>query len=49
MAQDDETLRCSFCQKSQSDVAKLIANPTTTAYICEECIETCHSILERQK
>ena len=47
MAQDEsDTPRCSFCHKSQSDVAKLISNPSGTARICDECIKTCHFILE---
>ncbi|MGA2879743.1 MAG: ClpX C4-type zinc finger protein [Bryobacteraceae bacterium] len=49
MAKDDDALRCSFCHKSQSDGAMLISNPAATACICHECIETCHSILERQQ
>ena len=32
----DDTLRCSFCGKSQNEVKKLIAGPTV--YICNECI-----------
>jgi ATP-dependent protease Clp ATPase subunit len=46
---NDETLRCSFCYKGQSDVEKLISNPLGSvprAYICNECIEVCHCILE---
>ena len=42
-----ETPRCSFCQKSKNDVAYLIASPNDypRAYICDECVEVCHSIL----
>jgi len=36
-------LRCSFCNKSQADVAKLIAGPTM--FICNECVEVCNDIL----
>jgi ATP-dependent Clp protease ATP-binding subunit ClpX len=45
--QNEESLRCSFCYKNQSEVAKLISNPSGSAYICNECIEVCHSILEQ--
>jgi hypothetical protein len=48
MAKDDDTLRSSFCLTSQSDGAVLISNPAATAYIRDECIETCNSILEQQ-
>ena len=44
----DEVLRCSFCHKSQDAVAKLISSPTDypRAYICDECVAVCNSILE---
>jgi ATP-dependent protease Clp ATPase subunit len=44
----DEYLRCSFCHKSQEAVAKLIASPAAIprAYICDECVAVCASILE---
>jgi ATP-dependent Clp protease ATP-binding subunit ClpX len=44
----DETLRCSFCHKSQDVVGKLISSPSDypRAYICDECISVCNSILE---
>src|SRR4051794_40299258 len=44
----DDTLRCSFCHKSQDVVGKLISSPSdyTRAYICDECIAVCNSILE---
>ena len=35
--------RCSFCNKSQRDVKKLIAGPNV--FICNECVETCNEIL----
>ena len=45
---NDEVLRCSFCHKSQDAVAKLISSPTDypRAYICDECVGVCNSILE---
>src|SRR5256886_188529 len=44
-------LRCSFCHKSQDAVAKLISSPSDypRAYICDECIAVCNSILEDDK
>jgi ATP-dependent Clp protease ATP-binding subunit ClpX len=44
----DESLRCSFCHKSQDVVGKLISSPSDypRAYICDECIAVCNSILE---
>ncbi len=44
----DESLRCSFCHKTQEAVAKLISSPSDypRAYICDECVAVCNSILE---
>ena len=44
----EENLRCSFCHKSQDAVAKLISSPSDypRAYICDECVAVCNSILE---
>jgi ATP-dependent Clp protease ATP-binding subunit ClpX len=41
-------LRCSFCHKAQDAVAKLISSPSDypRAYICDECVAVCNSILE---
>lgn len=36
--------RCSFCNKTQEQVRKLIAGPN--AYICDECIDICAEIIE---
>lgn len=40
----EETLRCSFCNKSQNDVRKLIAGPTV--FICDECVRVCNDIID---
>ena len=40
---DSEVLRCSFCNKDQNDVRKLIAGPTV--FICDECVEVCNDII----
>src|ERR1700739_2905795 len=44
----EEALRSSFCHKSQDAVAKLISSPSDypRAYICDECVAVCNSILE---
>ena len=36
-------LRCSFCNKAQHDVKKLIAGPTV--YICDGCVDICNEII----
>ena len=36
-------LRCSFCDKLQDDVRKLIAGPSV--FICDECVEVCNDII----
>jgi len=40
---ENETLRCSFCNKDQNDVRKLIAGPTV--FICDECVDVCNDII----
>ena len=47
----EEALRCSFCHKSQDAVAKLISSPSDypRAYICDECVAVCNSILENDR
>ena len=42
-AGDNDVLRCSFCNKDQNDVRKLIAGPTV--FICDECVEVCNDII----
>jgi hypothetical protein len=39
-----KTLRCSFCGKTDKQVARLIAGPCV--HICDGCIGTCNKILE---
>lgn len=43
----DDVLRCSFCNKTQDKVRKLIAGPNGT-YICDECVDVCAEILAEQ-
>ncbi|NYT59409.1 ATP-dependent Clp protease ATP-binding subunit ClpX [Alcaligenaceae bacterium] len=40
---DDKALHCSFCNKSQHEVRKLIAGPSV--FICDECIDLCTDII----
>ncbi len=43
---DDKLLYCSFCGKSQHEVAKLIAGPQV--FICNECIDLCNDIIREE-
>jgi ATP-dependent Clp protease ATP-binding subunit ClpX len=43
----DDTLRCSFCNKSQREVRKLIAGPTV--FICDECVDICLDIIAEDR
>lgn len=42
-----DTVRCSFCNKPQSQVRKLIAGPSNI-FICDECVEICSEIIEEE-
>ena len=44
---DGDVLRCSFCNKNQRDVKKLIAGPTV--YICDECVDICLDIIAEDR
>ncbi|MFT4177660.1 MAG: ATP-dependent Clp protease ATP-binding subunit ClpX [Luteolibacter sp.] len=46
MARASNLTMCSFCGKSHSEVKKLIAGPGV--YICNECIDVCANILEKE-
>ena len=41
---DRKQLRCSFCNKTQDQVRKLIAGPNV--YICDECVDICAEIVD---
>ena len=43
----DTDIRCSFCNKTQNQVRKLIAGPSGV-YICDECIDICSDILDEE-
>ena len=45
----DDTIRCSFCGRTQDQVRKMIAGAgNNNVYICDECIELCSEILEEE-
>ena len=44
--EEHKQLRCSFCNKTQDQVRKLIAGPNV--YICDECIDICSEIIEEE-
>jgi len=44
---NDDRIRCSFCNKTQDQVRKLIAGPDG-AFICDECVEICMDIIEEE-
>lgn len=43
----DEKVRCSFCNKTQDQVRKMIAGPNDV-YICDECVDICADIIEEE-
>ena len=43
----DDKVRCSFCNKTQDQVRKLIAGPAGV-YICDECVDICSDIIEEE-
>ena len=49
LSDDKKQLRCSFCNKTQDQVRKLIAGPKAKGvYICDECIEVCADIIAEE-
>ncbi len=47
MSDSEQILKCSFCGKTQNQVRRLIAGPNV--YICNECVDLCVDILEKEK
>ena len=43
----EEKVRCSFCNKTQDQVRKMIAGPGGV-YICDECVDICADIIEEE-
>jgi ATP-dependent Clp protease ATP-binding subunit ClpX len=44
--EEDKMVYCSFCNKSQHEVRKMIAGPSV--YVCDECVELCNDILREE-
>ena len=47
VGKNDDQVRCSFCNKTQNQVRKLIAGPNG-AYICDERVDVCAEIIEEE-
>jgi hypothetical protein len=49
--ESEENPSCSWCHLPKDRVAFLVASPTDhpRVYICDECIEVCHSVLEKRR
>ena len=47
VGKNDDQVRCSFCNKTQNQVRKLIAGPNG-AYICDECVDVCAEIIDEE-
>ena len=43
----EEVIRCSFCNKTQAQVGKMIAGPNGV-YICDQCVDVCAEIIEEE-
>ena len=44
MSNNKPLMKCSFCEKSQNEVKKLVAG--STGYICDECIILCNEVIK---
>jgi ATP-dependent Clp protease ATP-binding subunit ClpX len=52
LSKTGNVLRCSFCHKDAGSVTKLISSPDDKfgrAYICNDCVAVCQSILEGEE
>lgn len=47
MTKQTEELTCSFCQRPEASVEKLVAGPDV--YICDRCIKICHNIVDKKE
>ena len=47
MAKNSNTIKCSFCGKSQDSVKKIIAVPNGV-FICDECVSVCQNIMDTE-
>ena len=48
MSEKHNNIYCSFCGKTQDLVTRLIAGPSGSVYICNECIDICNDILDAE-
>ena len=46
MQKQDSKMSCSFCGRTQPDINKFIASPNGNAFICQDCVDICGSILK---
>ncbi len=49
MARDGLVQRCSFCNRSQREVDRLIVSPLGNVSICDECVRVCQEILAEER
>jgi ATP-dependent Clp protease ATP-binding subunit ClpX len=43
-----ESIRCSFCGKSGTEVERIVAGPTPAVAICNECVAVCSQIMAEE-
>ena len=43
-----ESIRCSFCGKSGTEVGRIVAGPTPAVAICNECVALCSQIMAEE-
>ena len=48
MGEKHNSISCSFCGKTQDLVTRLIAGPSGSVYICNECVDVCNDILDAE-
>ena len=46
---DLNSCQCSFCKKKSSEIRQLFSGPENNLYICDECVNWCHSELKHYK
>ena len=42
-------MKCSFCGRGQPEIKKFIASPMGEAFICEDCVSICNSIVKTEQ
>lgn len=46
MAKEEEIITCSFCERNEDNVEKLISGPR--GFICDKCVRLCNNILDKK-